>query len=180
MLTESAQISVATAEVPNFPAAKAALKRPSDSEIHSLHECDPALPAQIRANFKVIQEAKAALFKQLGEPWNETTDDLFLVFEQNVRHHLRVVSEKMYVPVKKRLRVERSGNYERFKIFEERARKTNALIAVLLKKYHRSNQFFNADFAQDLKTDLDRVVSVLNEQINRERAYLFPVYLTNS
>ena len=163
-----------------YHAEEPTVEDPFSPEIDSIYECDPDLPNRIRSNFKRVQEARSALFVQLNSPWSETTEELLNAFDRSVRHHLRMVSEDMYVPVRNRLRVERPGKYERFKIFEDRARKTNELISVFLRKYHRSNQFFNTEFVQDVKTDINRVVDVLTEQLSRERAYLFPVYLTKS
>ncbi|MBX2869178.1 MAG: hypothetical protein KTR18_10910 [Acidiferrobacterales bacterium] len=180
MLTESAQFSEAHLDAANLPVGGVPTAGLSPSEVYSLEQNDPELPAKIRANFKAVQHSKKALFSQLNSPWSETTDELFASFEKSVRHHLRVISEKMYVPVRRSLRIERSGSYERFKIFEERARKTNELIAVFLRKYHQSNEFFDAEFVNDVRTDMERVVKVLTEQLNRERAYLFPLYDTKN
>lgn len=178
MFIESVQRANTAHQASVYVAGMPAVENQSDAEVHSLHQRDTGLPDEIRANFKAMQESKAALFAQLNSPWNDTTEALFIAFDQSVRHHLRVISEKMYVPVRKSLRVERAGSYERFKIFESRARKTNELVAIFLRKYHRSNEFFNTEFVQDVKTDVTRIVDVLTEQLGRERAYLFPVYLS--
>jgi len=85
----------------------------------------------------------------------------------------------VYVPLKQRLKQDSSGGFTRFQEFEAKASKSFVLVTAMLRTYFRSNQFFNTELLEEMKTDVERVVQEMAQQLNRERVYLFPRYLSD-
>lgn len=149
------------------------------AEIIPLYRADEDLPERIRASFRSVQTAKIALLVGLESGWDDRAEVLFKSFNTAVHNHLKFISVQMYVPLKQRLKQDSSGGFTRFQEFEAKASKSFVLVTAVLRTYFRSNQFFNTELLEEMKTDVERVVQEMSQQLNRERVYLFPRYLSD-
>ncbi len=170
-----------TAKITDFPLETVASRGATDvtAEIISLHWVDEGLPDRIRANFRSVQETETKLLTHLEDRWDDKTEALFKSFNTAVLNHLKFISVHMYVPLKQRLRHDSSGGFAKFQEFEIKASKSYVAMTASLRKYYRKNQFFNTEFVTDMKADVKGVVWEMSQQLNRERAYLFPRYLSD-
>ena len=110
--------------------------------------------------------------------WDDKAEVLFKSLNTAIHLHLKFISVHMYVPLKQRLRFDSEGSFARFQEFETKANRSYVMLTSLLRKYYRSGEFLNTEFVHEMRTDVERVVQEMAQQLNRERAYLFPRYLS--
>ena len=179
MLTQAAKIPNSSSADERLDLVASKDKAPASAEIVSLYRIDEDLPDRIRANFRSAQTAKAALLVHLDGPWDDRTEVLFKSLNTAIHLHLKFISVHMYVPLKQRLKFNSKGGFKRFLEFESNANKSYVMLTSLMRKYYRSGQFFNTEYVQEMKADVERVLQEMTQQLNRERAYLFPRYLSD-
>ena len=138
-------------------------------EIYNLFDPDPSLQLQIESMFSDIEKQYRTMMKvgSVGEARVLTTK-----FRESIGRYLRLVSKKVYVPVRRRLQISGEGAMERFSEFEISAARTNGKIGQLLERLCEKQ----SNTVDSSNIELTAVMHLLASQLKAERAYLLPLY----
>ncbi|NNC99333.1 MAG: hypothetical protein HKN85_04045 [Gammaproteobacteria bacterium] len=141
-------------------------------EIYSLFEPDPSLPLQITSTFTSLEKQYRQLKLALNLGDADKKAQFSAQFRSSVAKYLKLISRKMYVPLRKRLQIADDPNLAEFHDFEARATETNIKIGRLLQRMDAS-QIADGTVPG---IEVTGVMLLLANQLKAEKSYLFPLY----